>query len=200
MQQEWWKGEGGNAYLERNRVDWQARVPFWQTIMARTQAKNIMELGSNAGWNLRAIEAAAESMVMLTGWDVNYNATVEANKGMGPLTAATYLGTAHDALTHHGAGTFDLTFTAGVLIHIPSDHLAATMSALAALSKRYVLAIEYEADQETEIEYRGKRDLLWKRPYGHLYRDLGLRFIDAWRPEHVVGFDNCTAWLMEKRQ
>ena len=63
-------------------------------------------------------------------------------------------------------------------------------------STDYVLAVEYAADEEQEIEYRGQMGLLWKRPYGKLYQDLGLELEQSW--DAGAGFDNCTAWLLRK--
>ena len=50
-----WEGEAGQAYTQRNRVDWEARLPFWRHILEQTNAQSFLEVGVNAGWNLRAI-------------------------------------------------------------------------------------------------------------------------------------------------
>lgn len=190
---DWWAGQGGNEYLERNRVDWTARVPFWKKVVQRTFPGLVFELGCNAGWNLRAIQAC-KLKVSTVGVDLNEDAVAEARAN----GLVVYQENVHQALEHFGPGMFDLTFTAGCLIHVPPAELKATMRDLVKLSNRYVLAIEYAAEQETEIEYRGERNLLWKRPYGHLYRDLGLKFVDSC--DAGEGFDNCTAWLLEKQK
>ncbi len=54
-----WAGEFGDNYTARNRVNWMARTPFWATIMDKTGARSILEVGCNAGWNLSAIKRAA---------------------------------------------------------------------------------------------------------------------------------------------
>ena len=51
---------------------------------------------------------------------------------------------------------------------------------------------------ETEIEYRGQKGLLWKRPYGDLYKRMGLTLIETAKLQMDVGFDNCRYWLMQK--
>jgi hypothetical protein len=89
----------------------------------------------------------------------------------------------------------ELVFTAGVLIHVPPAGLDAFMRAIVAASSQYVLAIEYAADVETEIEYRGQMGMLWKRPFGKLYQDLGLTLIET---GEAVGFDRCDYWLFQK--
>jgi len=63
-------------------------------------------------------------------------------------------------------------------------------------SYRYVLAVEYESEQEEEIEYRGHTGKLWRRPFGKLYEEMGLRLVG--KIENAPGFDSCAAWLLEK--
>ncbi|MEK9736226.1 MAG: hypothetical protein VW239_02765, partial [Candidatus Nanopelagicales bacterium] len=80
--------------------------------------------------------------------------------------------------------------------HIEPQHLREVMRALIDKSFRWVAAVEYEAPYETAIEYRGHSDKCWKRPYDVLYKDLGLQMLTSWwKP---VGFDDCTAWLMQR--
>ena len=63
-------------------------------------------------------------------------------------------------------------------------------------SDRYILAVEYESSVEKEVEYRGHSGKLWKRPYGILYEQMGLKPVMYWN--EVPGFDRCAAWLFEK--
>jgi hypothetical protein len=68
------------------------------------------------------------------------------------------------------------------------------------VSKRYILAIEYFAQEETAIHYRGHDNLLWKRDFPQHYRsqfpDLALIRSGCWGPED--GFDRTHWWLLEK--
>lgn len=190
---DWWAGDGGNSYLQRNRVDWRARIPFWKTVLDLTGARSVYEFGCNAGYNLSAIHRAYPD-VACYGFDVNEEAAEQCARAF-PTIAGISVG--RDARPSY-CGKIELVATAGVLIHVPPAELDSAMRYLIDQSARYVLAIEYEAEQEEEIEYRGERGLLWKRPYGHLYREMGLRFVASWPPETVVGFDRCTATLLEK--
>lgn len=186
-----WAGEFGDAYTRRNRVNWQDRIPFWGQVMLETGTRSVYELGCNAGWNLSAIRRAFPD-VALHGSDLNETA----------IRQARFAG--HHAVFRgesvvYPPDTFDLVFTAGVLIHIPPEHLAQTMSRLVTISSRYVLAVEYAAPADEEVEYRGEPGLLWKRPFGKLYQAMGLRLVQEWAPSAVgPAFDRCTAWLMEK--
>ena len=185
QQENAWAGEFGNAYTERNRVDWWARVPFWSRMISATRPCSVVEVGCNAGWNLMAIRAL-NWVPTLRGVDVNQGAVLEARSA--GLEVA--VGSIDEVIA-----PADLIFTAGVLIHIAPDHVARFMEALAKKARRYVLAVEYEHGYEQEIEYRGERQMLWKRPYGQLYQGLGLQLIARGPAE---GFDNCTAWLLKK--
>jgi hypothetical protein len=95
-------------------------------------------------------------------------------------------------------GSMDLVFTAGVLIHIAPADLERTMRDLIELSGRFVIAVEYHEDEgEVEVEYRGNAGALWRRNYGKLYQDMGLRLLST---GEAAGFDNCAYYLLEKAQ
>ena len=188
-----WAGEFGDAYTARNRVDWQKRVPFWNSILNRTGARSILEVGCNAGWNLTAIRRAAP-WARAVGIDVNPNA----------IRRACVAG--HDAWLQSSKeradiceGLYELVFTAGTLIHIPQPDLEGTMRDIVRASNRWVLAVEYGSEVPEEITYRGRPSMLWKRTFGAMYERLGLKL--AGQP-FVLGpaqaFDNCTVYLLEK--
>lgn len=179
-QQETWAGSFGDAYTERNRVNWVARIPFWTHILAKTGADSAFELGANVGWNLLAIRTVKP--IPVTGCDVNVEAVMQARN----LGLAVHQG--------HYAWTAHLVFTAGVLIHLATEELEHTMRQIVGASMRWVLAIEYAAEQEEEIEYRGQKGLLWKRPYGELYERMGLKLVETGEAQ---GFDRCHYWLLE---
>lgn len=178
-----WSGEFGNEYLKRNRVDWRARVPFWEMILDKTGARSAFEFGCNAGWNLTALGKAG-IMGHTLGYDVNEVALDQAENAGVDVT--------YCYVEHTG---FELAFTAGVLIHISPEDLEETMQVIIDKSCDWVLAVEYDAFKEEEINYRGQDGLLWKRPYGKLYRDMGLTLVETGEAE---GFDDCTWWLFRK--
>lgn len=186
-QDQFWSGAQGDQYTDRNRVDWWARVPFWADVMARTFARRVFEVGCNAGWNLIAIRSLNFAQV-LSGCDVNAKAVQQAR--------AAGLNAKHCAAIDIPPAKADLVFTAGVLIHIAPENLEKVMRRIALASERHVLAIEYEHGFEQEIEYRGERQRLWRRPYGQLYEQIGLRVVDQWPAGD--GFDRCTAWLLTR--
>ena len=189
-QEQFWSGEGGTSYTARNRVDWRARIPFWHDIMKFTGARSVYEVGCNAGWNLSAIREAAGHHVGLHGCEPNWQAFQQASTaGLSVLPSALSVG---DEIH---ASVYELVFTAGVLIHVSPENLPAMMRSVIESSTHYVLAIEYAAEQEEMIEYRGQPNLLWKRPYGKLYEDMGLKLLYT---GEATGWDRATYWLLEK--
>ena len=48
------------------------------------------------------------------------------------------------------------------------------------------------------VEYRGEKDRLWKRNYGQLCQDLGLKHHMSGFLTPEQGFDNVTWWLGQK--
>lgn len=190
VQEDWWRGSFGTEYVRRNRVQWNLRVPFWRDIIDWVEPESVLEVGANAAWNLRAIKSVRRD-IELKGIDVNPDAIAEA-------TAA---GFDVEEMSLLDAGSrwpneFDLVFSAGVLIHVSPDHIHQAMDSIITASRQYVLAIEYAAKTEQEVNYRGHADRLWKRPYGAMYEDRGLVLIEE--GDAGFGFDACHFWLMRK--
>lgn len=189
-QEHWWSSAEGLAYIARNKVDWRTRFGFWVDILNRTRPASVLEVGCNVGNNMLAIRSL-NRQISLVGIDVNEAAIDEAT--MHGLTAE--LMSVND-VGPNWPEAFDLTFTAGVLIHIHPDHLSQAMDSIILASKRFVLAIEYESEHEVMISYRGSNDLLWKRPYGKLYQAKGLALLET--GDAGPGFDRCVWHLLEK--
>lgn len=185
-----WSGSFGNQYHDRCRVDVAARVPFWQSAIEFCTPATVFELGCGPGWNLHAIAQCAPN-TDLYGTDLNLAAVNEARSAGLEVQHVT-----GSVAGLYSSGSMDLVFTAGCLIHVSPAQLEATMRALVDLSARWVIAIEYHAEEETEVEYRGVKGALWKRNYAKLYQDMGLRLVSI--GEIVEGFDQCSYALLEK--
>jgi pseudaminic acid biosynthesis-associated methylase len=188
---DFWAGAFGDEYTERNgRVPWSDRVPLWRRVLERTGAKSVLDVGCNAGWNLMALRAI-DANIAMTGVDINEQALALAQgDGLDAEHCAAW-----DVTEKYGENACDLVVTSGVLIHVSPADMARTMKAIRNTTNRWVLAIEYDAPQETEVTYRGHAGKLWKRPYGELYKAMGLALVEFGPAE---GFDDCTYWLLEK--
>lgn len=187
--QEFWAGDGGNAYTLRNDGDWRPRAAFWRdTIPA--DVETVFECGTNLGMNLRAIRACRA--IKVKGVEINQTAADAAVARGLPVIQG-------DLLRMQAAPMWDLTFTCGVLIHMAPDQVLDAMEQVAALSRRYVMCVEYESESGDEemIRYRDSDDLLWRRAYGKMYEAMGLRLIRS--GDAGCGFDRCKFWLFDKR-
>lgn len=188
---DFWSGDFGNAYIGRNQIDYRTRMDFFREVLNLTNAGNVLEVGCNKGHNLQAI-AAVSQWIELAGCDIN-----EAAVGLGRIALP-------EAFIEHFSATelnkfglkFDLVFSVGVLIHIAPEDLKAVMQSIIDASEKYVLAVEYESSAEIEVTYRGHEGKLWRRPFGKLYKDMGLKLVKSWPAGD--GFDNCCAWLLQK--
>jgi len=187
-----WSGEGGDAYVERNRIQWAARVPFWSALLAKHGAGDILEVGCGSAWNLLAIRSLKEHPWRLCGAEINDKAIAEAREANVTVDKCAAI----DVLKHYGPRQFDLVFTAGLLIHVPPAEILCVMSQIKQVSRRFVLAIEYSDHREVEVTYRGEKDLLWRRPYGYLYEAMDLYPVEEGEAE---SFDRCHFWLLEHR-
>lgn len=192
-----WEGEFGKEYTDRNKIEWSKRAPSFAKMLEGLQLKNILEVGCNRGHNLVALsEIFKDALPGITGIEPNGYA-IEIARKSSPLISVLKA----DAFNiPFKDGYFDLAFTAGVLIHISLKDLHRAMREIYRVSGKYILAVEYFAEEETEIQYRGSTDLLWKRNflkhYQQLFPDLKLVKNGYWGENE--GFDRTTWWLMEK--
>ena len=194
-QSEVWQGEFGNAYADRNVMDWHTRLPAFRHMLEGLPINRLLEVGCNRGHNLVALAEILDKGAEVVGVEPNEYALGLARESS--LKVGVLQGNAFDLAFKDGY--FDLVFTACVLIHIPPANLPLAMAEIYRVSRRYILAIEYFAEQETVIDYRGHDDLLWKRDFLKHYQtqfpDLALIRSGYWG--HEDGFDRTHWWLLE---
>jgi pseudaminic acid biosynthesis-associated methylase len=203
-QAEFWRGEFGNAYTDRNLASsdqMQARLHLWSEILSHTISappESFLEVGANLGTNLRALRLLTAARCL----------AVEPNDKAREILARDGVLKAEDmrggiaSQIDFPDGAADFAFTSGVLIHIHPDHLAASLKEIHRCSRRWIGCIEYFSDKPEMIPYRGHDDRLFKRDFGGLWLDSfpDLRVVAygfAWK--RVTGLDNLTWWLFEKR-
>jgi len=191
-----WAGEFGDAYTDRNAEAWRRREPFWRRIVERTSPERVLEVGCNAGPNLRWLAELIPPRGVF-GVDVNEEALRRVRNDLPEVNVV------------HGSGRqlpfrdrfFDLVFTTGVLIHIPPFVVPVVMSEIVRCSGRYVLCGEYHAEEPTEVPYRGQQGALFKRDFGALYVELfpELVLVERGQLTPDEGWDDVTWWLLERR-
>ena len=203
-QAEFWRGEFGHAYTDRNLDSYdqmQARLQLWSEILSHTISappESFLEVGANLGTNLRALRLLTAARCL----------AVEPNDKAREILARDGVLKAEDmrggiaSQIDFPDGAADFAFTSGVLIHIHPDHLAASLKEIHRCSRRWIGCIEYFSDKPEMIPYRGHDDRLFKCDFGGFWLDSfpDLRVVAygfAWK--RVTGLDNLTWWLFEKR-
>ncbi|HUJ59417.1 MAG TPA: pseudaminic acid biosynthesis-associated methylase [Kofleriaceae bacterium] len=189
-----WRSDFGRAYTDRNDRDKPERVESWRRVLGEIAPARVLEVGCNIGWNL--VYLSRLGVPELYGIEPQADAVARArsrNPAFGVLQ-----GTAFDLPFRDGY--FDLAFTSGVLIHIAPDTIDAALDELHRVSRRWIVAIEYDHPSEQEIAYRGHAGALWKRDHGALWmrRFPSLRLVRRLELHAEHGYDDCTAHVFEK--
>lgn len=190
-----WAEGFGDAYVERNVQAGEGRETFWHQLLTKHAVASVLEVGCNLGGNLQWIAKQLPPQ-QVTGIDINL-AALQALRSRLPEINAMW--SPARALPFRD-GWFDLTFTAGVLIHQPETTLPLVMSEVVRTSRRYVLCLEYFSEQPVEVPYRGQEGALFKRDYGGLYRELfpELQLVEQGHLGKAEGWDDVTWWLFTK--
>jgi hypothetical protein len=68
------------------------------------------------------------------------------------------------------------------------------------ISSRYLLSLEYFAEQPTEVTYRDHSQALWKCDFGHLWQSQhpDLQLVRSGHLNEAQVWDDATWWLFEK--
>jgi pseudaminic acid biosynthesis-associated methylase len=125
----------------------------------------ILEVGCNIGMKLYSLQKLG--FKYLYGIDVQRYAverSKEIQKNLDIIYASGYDIPYKD-------GYFDLVYTSGVLIHIPSSNIKNFLSEIYRCSSKYIWGWEYFAENYEEVEYRGKKELLWKNDFSKLFTE-----------------------------
>jgi pseudaminic acid biosynthesis-associated methylase len=190
-----WAGEFGDAYLTRNHVAVDERAAFWERIVRQYPSRRVLEIGPAHGENLRHLARVVQPHD-LWGVDINDQA-LDAMRQVVPGSNGVW-GVARELPFRDRH--FDLVFTVGLLIHQPDETLPIVMAEIVRCSNRWVLCGEYEAEETTDVNYRGMPGVLLKRDYGRIYQSL-FRNLEL-REEGLLtredGFDRVTYQVFER--
>lgn len=197
-QEQFWAGEFGDNYIGRNESEalLYSKVAMWSKMLRSAHSvRSVRELGCNIGLNLLALKRMQPSLA-LSGIEINPVAAEQARQlDVAQITCGTILDEIQDE-------PVDLTFTAGVLIHINPDQLDNVYHNLVNNSRRYVLVAEYYNPAPTAIMYRGHADRLFKRDFaGDLIEKYGMKLVDygfVYKRDNWAPQDDITWFLLEK--
>ena len=203
-QEEFWSGQFGNDYIERNKDNalLEAKMNLWMKVLECTKdVESVIEFGSNIGLNLKTMKIINSKL--------NFAAVEINNKAVDILKNDALLKDCVDVyeqsiLEYNPEKMYDLAFTAGVLIHINPDELQNVYEKLYKSSKKYICVAEYYNPSPVVIPYRDNQERLFKRDFaGEImdkYSDLQLvNYGFVYHRDNNFPLDDFTWFLLEKK-
>jgi pseudaminic acid biosynthesis-associated methylase len=200
-QENFWAGEFGNQYIERNKQPelFQQNILFFSEILKKTEnIKTVMEFGANIGLNLLAIRHNRPN-IKISGLEINSQAVEELRK---IENIEAYHGSILDFEPDYER---DLVLTKVFLIHINPDELQRVYEKIYQATNKYICLVEYYNTTPVTIIYRGHENRLFKRDFAgemlERYHDLSLLdYGFAYhRDKQYYYFDDLTWFLLEKK-
>ena len=176
-QEQFWRGNFGSEYIARNQsanLIASNLAFFAQALRGVVPVESCLELGANAGMNLRALQLLYPGQEQYAV-EINPQAADLLREQIGKDHV--FEGSISDFPVNR---TYDLVLVKGVLIHINPDHLFSAYDVILQASRRHVLIAEYYSPKPTAVSYRGHEDRLFKRDFAGelLDRSNKLRLVD----------------------
>lgn len=199
-QEEFWAGSFGTDYIDRNRSQQllASNLRFFSDALRRAgRIESCVELGANIGMNLKALKLLYPEL-QAKGVEINSDAVTQLAALIGTDNAV------HSSIFDwRPAGSVELAFTKGVLIHLNPERLPDAYDRLYEASSRLVLIGEYYNPSPVAISYRGHSDRLFKRDFAGeiMDRHPDLTLVDygfSYRRDPVFPQDDISWFLMEK--
>ena len=199
-QEQFWAGEFGTAYIERNQGDalLASNINFFTKALQHTrELKSCIEFGANIGMNLKALNLIFPG-IQAHGIEINQDAATQLSKVI--TSDHVY----HQSILNFASEkTWDLTLIKGVLIHLNPDILPQVYDKLVKACGRFLLVAEYYNPSPVTINYRGHSDRLFKRDFAGeiMDRHPEMKLKDygfSYRKDPNFPQDDITWFLMEK--
>lgn len=175
-QAEFWIGDFGREYTERNSHSLEGWNEFYRKTWGYTKIEmnerslqnirkesRILEVGCNTGMQLRGLQKMG--FKNLYGIEIQKYAVEKAKE----FTKGINIVEGNGLDIPFKNNFFDLVFTNGLLIHISPEHLPVIMDEIYRCTSKYIWGWEYYAPTIQEINYRGKKGVLWKADYAALF-------------------------------
>ncbi|MEE0959117.1 MAG: hypothetical protein UH654_03665 [Lachnospiraceae bacterium] len=203
-QEEFWSGQFGNDYIERNKDNalLEAKMNLWMKVLECTKdVESVIEFGSNIGLNLKTMKII-NSKLNFAAVEINHKAVdILKNDALLKDCVDVY---EQSILEYNPEKMYDLAFTAGVLIHINPDELQNVYEKLYKSSKKYICVAEYYNPSPVVIPYRDNQERLFKRDFaGEImdkYSDLQLvNYGFVYHRDNNFPLDDFTWFLLEKK-
>jgi spore coat polysaccharide biosynthesis protein SpsF len=199
-QEEFWAGNFGTEYLERNQGDalLASNLNFFVNALRATHdVKSCIEFGSNIGMNLKALKLLNPNLEQYA-IEINADAAVELSKS---IPSENIYQTS--ILEFETDRTWDLVLIKGVLIHINPEELVTVYDKLVGASSKFILIAEYYNPTPIAISYRGHSNRLFKRDFAGemMNRYPRLALVDygfVYRRDPLFPQDDITWFLFKK--
>ena len=193
-QEEFWRGDFGDNYVDRNSK--LVKINHFSKILInnRINIKSAIELGANIGLNLDAIKVLFPSSKTF-GIEINKKAYEILKKKHSSYHGSIYNFESQD--------TYELSFTSAVLIHQNPSKLDDFYSSLYNFSNKYILIAEYFSPFPVEVKYRDNKDKLFKRDFAKEFWEKypNLKLIDYgffWSKDNHTWGDDLNWFLFNK--
>ncbi len=161
-QENFWAGEFGNAYVERNQGEQMlaSNLALFSEALRHVQPiHRMIEFGANRGMNLKALQSLFPN-IKQNAIEINEKAVAELSKVIPSENIF------HDSILEwQNDGQWDLTLIKGVLIHINPDELPKVYQKLVDSTQKYLLVVEYYNPSPMMVSYRGYNERLYKRDF-----------------------------------
>jgi pseudaminic acid biosynthesis-associated methylase len=199
-QEQFWAGQFGSEYIERNRSEQllASNLEFFSTALRQARGVSAcLEFGANIGMNLKALKLLFPAQKR---YAIEINA--DACAQLRDLIGAEHV--VHGSILEKQAlPQVELALIKGVLIHINPDALPQVYDNLVASTSKYLLVAEYYNPSPVAITYRGHKDRLFKRDFAGeiMDRHPSMELIDygfSYRRDPSFPQDDITWFLLKK--
>tara|TARA_B100000212_G_scaffold209241_1_gene157978 strand:+ start:15220 stop:15849 length:630 start_codon:yes stop_codon:yes gene_type:complete len=199
-QEDFWAGNFGEEYIDRNTVEKLLSTNLWFFSKALDRVENlssVIEFGPNIGANLVTLHYLFPELES-SGVEINEKAANMLKKSLPQSKIYN-----ESILDFELNKKYDLSLIKGVLIHQDPSVLDEIYKKLYKLSNKYILIAEYYNPSPVEIEYRGNKGKLFKRDFAgeFLTKFDDVKLIDygfAYKKDPKAPQDDITWFLFTK--
>ena len=200
-QELFWKGKFGNEYLKRNKIKSLLNTCknfFRKALIKANKINSIIEFGPNIGINLIALKKIL-NLNKITAVEINKNNCAKLKK----INNVEVIN--ESILNFVPIKHYDLVLLRGVLIHINPKKLNQAYQVIynSCKKNKYILFAEYYNPYPIKIDYRGYKNVLFKRDFAGEFIDKfkKIKLIDYGFVYHKDNFpqDDITWFLLQKK-
>ena len=206
-QEEFWSGEFGKEYSDRNNWTIEEYDEFYKKEWGKTRTEmneefigslskdiKILEVGCNIGMQLQLLQSMG--FKNLYGIELQAYAVEKAktiSKGINIIQGSGFELPFKD-------NYFDIVVTNGVLIHISPDDHKKIMSEIFRCSKKFIWGFEYYSPELKTLPYRGNEGFLWKTDFANVFSTMFPSLKEVKRVYHKYTYDENVdmMYLLEK--